>query len=386
MIPAMILCSTLIHTCMTCGQRSFMSQGRKRAIHYRPFSITCKNKSSDDLLLDDDQSIIRKVQKICVGMSGIHEHFPIEEDISSRFSLPHLTEDSMISSEVTHCLRVIPYKYNSITSYAIGIQPLSTLRELQGRKKKSKSSLMQPVFVDFCPSDKSKIAKRLGSQGQKGELLMKAISPGKYGKETGGAVIYDLTAGFGQDSMVLASGKTSEIHMVERDPIVSLLLNDAMRRLDMIVNEDVERNMMACELRRKLTLHQEDSVSFCKRRRTEMNGDSKDVNTLKAPDICYLDPMFPPRTKSAAVKKNMQILHGLLHTNVLSSNRQDRCLDEKDLLIEALSVAKSRVVVKRPIASPPLGISTQREEKDKTLMPTFDLRGSINRFDVYILQ
>ena len=33
------------------------------------------------------------------------------------------------------------------------------------------------------------------------------------------------------------------------------------------------------------------------------------------PDVCYLDPMFPPRTRSEAVKKDMQILHSLLGSN-----------------------------------------------------------------------
>ena len=30
-----------------------------------------------------------------------------------------------------------------------------------------------------------------------------------------------------------------------------------------------------------------------------------------APDVVYLDPMFPERTKSAAVKKKFQLLHHL---------------------------------------------------------------------------
>lgn len=364
-----------------------ISHGKRRATQSRSLPLGSTNKSSDDLRHHEHQSFMCEGQTLCVGLSGIHDHLPIEEGISSQFSLPPLTEDEIMASDATHCLRVIPYEFNTIKSYAIAIQPLSKILDRQRRKKSAKPPPMQPVFVDFYPPDKSNFAKRLGSQNQKGELLMKAVSPGKYGKERDGAVIYDLTAGFGQDSLILAFGKTAEIHMVERDPIVWLLLNDAMRRLELIANVDVERNTMAYELKRKLKLYQEDSISFCKRNRTEMNDSNTDASSTKlAPDVCYLDPMFPPRTKSAAVKKNMQILHGLLHTNKPPScSNQDRCLEEKELLIEALSIAKSRVVVKRPIASPPLGISAEMEEKDKTLLPTFDLRGSINRFDVYIL-
>lgn len=384
MIALMLLCSAFVQT-IKCGNRSIAWYGAMRVIHSRSYLLQHKQHNSDDKILDENTSFIHEGQAICVGVSGFHDHLPIEEDISSRFSLPQLTEDVMISSsDFTHCLRVIPYEFYSVKSYAIGIQSLPTLSDQRGRKKRSKIPLMQPVFVDFCPPDNSNIAKRLGSKNQKGELLMKAVSPGKYGNDRGGSVIYDLTAGFGQDSMILASGKTAEIHMVERDPIVSMLLYDAMRRLELIANIDVERNTIASELRRKLKLYKEDSVTFCKRKRIELNDNDPDANNISAPDVCYLDPMFPPRTKSAAVKKNMQILHGLLSTSIVSSSSQDRYLQEKELLIEALSIAKSRVVVKRPIASPPLGISVD-EETNKALLPTFDLRGSINRFDVYIL-
>jgi len=69
--------------------------------------------------------------------------------------------------------------------------------------------------------------------------------------------------------------------------------------------------------------------------------------------------MFPPRTKSAAVKKNMQILHGLFHTNekhwVVMSGGQRK---QQDLRNEAHTLAKSRVVVKRPVNAPQLGTSS----------------------------
>lgn len=81
--------------------------------------------------------------------------------------------------------------------------------------------------------------------------------------------------------------------------------------------------------------------------------------------------MFPPRTKSSAVKKNMAVLHSLLG----SQEAEDEVAQqETDLLEAALSIAQRRVVVKRPVNAPTLG--------DRK--PSYDLRGSVNRWDVYI--
>ena len=44
------------------------------------------------------------------------------------------------------------------------------------------------------------------------------------------------------------------------------------------------------------------------------NNKKKQIFDLPPPDVVYLDPMFPPRTRPSAVKKNIQILHSLLDT------------------------------------------------------------------------
>eukprot|EP00957_Ditylum_brightwellii_P077426 5882692-Ditylum_brightwellii.AAC.1 len=101
--------------------------------------------------------------------------------------------------------------------------------------------------------------------------------------------------------------------------------------------------------------------------------------------------MFPPRTKSAAVKKDMQILHGLLQTNQkthsnndndddtasiidngqnaihkkLNQKQANRLEEERALLNAALDIAKNRVVVKRPLKAPPLGV-VDDDDDDET--------------------
>ena len=96
-------------------------------------------------------------------------------------------------------------------------------------------------------------------------------------------------------------------------------------------------------------------------------------------DVCYLDPMFPLRTVSAAVKKNMQILHSLLESQQPLESNDD---DQLELLEAALRVAQSRVVVKRPIYAPPLGTSSISNSKSPK--PSFEICGSVNRIDVYV--
>ena len=81
-------------------------------------------------------------------------------------------------------------------------------------------------------------------------------------------------------------------------------------------------------------------------------------------DVIYVDPMFPPRQKSALVKKDMQILHQL-----------DTLPDQAErLLSSALTQACSRVVIKRPLNA----------EKLVEQQLTFSVKSKTHRFDVYV--
>ena len=71
-------------------------------------------------------------------------------------------------------------------------------------------------------------------------MLIKAISPSKLGKDNShGVIVFDLTAGLAQDSIIMAlNSKVSKVFMMERDPIVYILLKDAMRRLKDVASTD----------------------------------------------------------------------------------------------------------------------------------------------------
>lgn len=337
-------------------------------------------------------------QKVCVALPESESHRDISYDIANKLNLPivnHdgndlLVENNLDIDTFDNCIHILPYQNYSLNSYAISIQPINNDNSKPKRQsKKSKIPPMQPFFIDFSPPQKSKLGQRLEKQmNQKGgEKLLKAVAPHKFGEDGKGAIVFDLNAGFGQDSMIIAGGGANQVHMIERDPIVGLLLADAMRRLELIAHlnpheigiENCDEIMRARDLNDRLFLHQDDSIQFSKLIRLQHEDEKTDI--LPRPDICYLDPMFPPRTKSSAVKKNMQILHGLFQNN---EGNQSRIEEEQNLLKESLMLAKNRVVVKRPIKAQSLGIENGIVN-EAIRMPSYDLKGSINRFDVYVL-
>ena len=83
----------------------------------------------------------------------------------------------------------------------------------------------------------------------------------------------------------------------------------------------------------------------------------------EAPQVIYLDPMFPHRDKSALVKKEMRLFRPLVGDDD----------DAHSLLLAALDLASHRVVVKRPRKAPAIG----------DVAPGYVLEGNSSRFDIY---
>lgn len=152
----------------------------------------------------------------------------------------------------------------------------------------------------------------------------------------------DATAGLGEDSLLLAAAGFT-VTMYEKDPVIAALLQDA---LDRAANEP--------------------QLSAIVERMTLVEGDS--VAALRAmgaaPDVVFLDPMFPERTKSAAVKKKFQLLHRL----------ERPCEDERELLDAALAAGPRKVVIKRPPKGPCLA----------GVRPSHAVAGKAVRYDVIV--
>lgn len=311
-------------------------------------------------------------RSICVLESEAFPH--IAEQLAGRLSLPLFGPNDLLHADPTlllsHALSIEPYALEeSVSDYTLGISAFDEpARGSSGKRRIS----MKPFYVDFCPPPTTRLGRR--SAGDAGpDLLTKAVSPRK-GFSSSGAVVFDLTAGLGQDALLMAKAGASRVHMVERDPIVAALLEDALRRLQLLTHSnDNATSAAAAALSTGLSLECGDGTQVLEnlRRQSESDGSLR-------PDIIYLDPMFPARRKSALVKKNMQILHGLFSEPLDVAAEERHSLEEDALLRAALDAVKVRVVVKRPLHAPPLGCPGEQ------LRPAYQVLGSVNRWDVYV--
>ena len=188
-------------------------------------------------------------------------------------------------------------------------------------------------FVDGATAHRRKFG------GGRGQDIAKAVGL-KHGFTP---KVLDATAGLGRDAFVLAT-LGCEVTMMERMPIVAALLEDGLERaqLSSEVNDIAQR----------MSLIHASSI--------------QNMTLAQQPDVIYLDPMYPHREKSAAVKKEMRVFQSLVGED----------LDADSLLAPALALAKYRVVVKRPSYAPPLAGKA----------PSTSIKMKKNRFDVYVNQ
>jgi len=198
-----------------------------------------------------------------------------------------------------------------------------------------KVSEKSAVYVDFV---EGALAHRKKYGGGKSQLIAKAVGIKPKIKLS----VLDVTAGLGRDAFVLAS-LGCDVIMCERSPIIHALLQDGLMRAQK------ETWFQALSLK----LIQMDACDYLSKITAENN-----------PDVIYIDPMFPEKTKSALVKKEMRVLRDIVGDD----------LDSEKLLSAALSIAKKRVVVKRSKLAPTLS--------DKK--PDVVYTGKSSRFDVYL--
>ncbi|MDI1351327.1 MAG: class I SAM-dependent methyltransferase [bacterium] len=170
------------------------------------------------------------------------------------------------------------------------------------------------------------------NEGKK-QGIVRACKPNKEVK------IIDATAGWGRDAAVLASFG-ADVLMLERNPVMASLLADALVRQ----SESDKQHM-------KLSLHHGDAYSYLNR-----------LEQDEYPDIIYIDPMHPERSKAALVKKDMQALQQMIGVDA----------DALQLIELAITRVKKRVIVKWP-------------QKVKALLPSSDgIAGKTVRFDFYL--
>ena len=194
------------------------------------------------------------------------------------------------------------------------------------------------ISVDFVSGAN---AHRHKFGGGKGQAIAKAAGLNKGATPS----VLDATAGMGKDAFVLAS-LGCNVTLVERQIPVYMMLVDGFRRA-----------------------REDDSLPWFDERMSLINAPSQEAlaNAIEQKhqyDVVYLDPMFPHREKSAAVKKDMAIFQTFVGTDD----------DADELLPLAYELASKRVVVKRPDYAPFLNNQT----------PSTKIETKKNRFDVYV--
>lgn len=156
--------------------------------------------------------------------------------------------------------------------------------------------------------------------------------------------VIDATAGLGADAFRLAY-HGCKVVAIERSPMLFALLQDGLNRAE----QDHE---IRTHLNGRITLLNTDAREYLRERRAETD-----------PDVVFLDPMYPPKKKSALAKMEMRILRRIVGDD----------LDAGELLELARAVARKRVVVKRHRNAEPLGGE-----------PSHSLCDTSTRYDVYM--
>jgi len=182
---------------------------------------------------------------------------------------------------------------------------------------------LTPLRVDFS---------HIGQHGG-GELLRAARVKARPAR------LLDLTAGLATDAFRLARAGF-EVLACERVPVIHALVEDALSRAATIPAPG----------RLELRL-----------------GDARSVladPALPAPDVIYLDPMFPGEGRTALPRRELQLLRELTGDDDTGA----------ELLALARARARRRVVVKRPLHAPALA-------PEASLV----FKGRAVRFDVYLI-
>ncbi|WP_320823972.1 class I SAM-dependent methyltransferase [Reinekea sp.] len=241
---------------------------------------------------------------------------------------PKHYENQLLFRDITALDWIDPIKQPGTQPFLIIEQGMLGLADAQWPK-------VHPVYVDF---QSGAVAHRRLYGGGAGQAVAKAVGVSKKKNLR----ILDATAGLGRDAFVIAS-LGAQVLMLERHRGVHLLLTDGLYRLGF--------NGELGDIQQRLTLAHGSLL------------DAGEALAEFAPEVIYLDPMFPERSKSAKVKKEMAIFHELVGDDA----------DADALLAPALERAEFRVVVKRPKQAPHLAGK----------VPTTALIGKSSRFDIY---
>lgn len=162
------------------------------------------------------------------------------------------------------------------------------------------------------------------------EPLSRALGSGKKGRR-----VLDLSAGMAIDSVFLVQ-LGYQVTALERNPLLYLALQQARLNAQIELQSHIEFIFTESEHYLKTT-----EASF---------------------DVCYFDPMFPQKKKSALPKQEMVLFKNLVGSDADASVVLKHAIESKKF---------KRCVVKRPVSAEPL------------LPPSGAIEGKMIRFDIY---
>lgn len=154
--------------------------------------------------------------------------------------------------------------------------------------------------------------------------------------------IVDATAGLGRDAFFLAA-LGARVTLIERSAVMHDLLAEGLERAR------AEGGRYA------------ETVA----RMTLIQGESRFLLPQLNPQVVLIDPMHPPRDKTALVKKEMRLIREIVGTDA----------DSVELMEVALEAAQYRVVLKWPLRGEPMpGVRK----------PSYQILGKSTRYDVFV--
>ncbi len=222
------------------------------------------------------------------------------------------------------------------------------MNEAVGLVQKEYGLVLTDGKLELC-GDYYKLLKRVKPSVLHKELLVRAVKI--KGKEH--LRVLDCTAGLGEDSFLLAAAGWDVVLCEYNECIFSLLEDTIQRALQSEEMKDIAGRMHCIKM---------DGKDCCDR-----IGGKKDLGNVGAfqPDVIFLDPMFPEKTKNSLTNKKLQLFQKL----------ESPCRTEEELFTAALSANASKVVVKRPVKGAYLAGKT----------PGYSIGGKTIRYDCYVL-
>ena len=211
-----------------------------------------------------------------------------------------------------------------------------------------------PIGIDF---NSGRNLHRLLHSGGRNQTLARAVGIKRsFNRQQINAWhVLDATSGFCRDSWALAAvgcqvtalERCVWLHEMQLQALQRACNPEDTGRTDTRGSRSADVDHAVQLTAARITPLNSDAISWL-RQQTDRLIVSKQSANMTTVDAIYIDPMYPQRKKSAAVKKEMQALHQLLGPDT----------DSDELLANACEAAQhlatQRIVVKRPGWAEPL--------------------------------